>query len=187
MGNLVLVDGRCTIIEYHEPDEKEIWAKKGGRHLFLDGSPAIHIFEVGFFRRLVRDGFRLPLHAAKKKVDHLDETGRLVRPTAVNAVQLETFIFDTLPQAERWLAVETTHEEEFAPLKNGEGDPVDNPTTVRRAISNLAASWLRGAGVNLPELDRHAIEISPLFALEPEDVAQRLHGEVTIRGSVYLT
>ena len=164
MGNLVLVDGCCTIIEYHEPDETEIWAEKNDRHLFLDGSPAIHIFELDFFRRLLRDGFQMPLHSAKKKVDHLDEEGRLVRATTANAVQLETFIFDTLPLAKRWLAVDTTHEEEFAPLKNGDCDPTDNPTTVRRAISALAAAWLRRAGVELPNLEQNPVEISPLFA-----------------------
>jgi UDP-N-acetylglucosamine/UDP-N-acetylgalactosamine diphosphorylase len=185
IGNLVLVDGRCTIVEYHEPDENEMFAEKSGRHLFLDGSPAIHVFEVEFFQRLLREGFALPLHFAKRKVDHLDEAGRLVRATSANAVQLETFIFDTLPQAKRWLAVETTHEEEFAPLKNGDNDPTDNPTTVRRAISSLAADWLRRAGVKLPDVDRYPVEISPLFALDPEDVARRLQGDLTIRGSVY--
>jgi len=185
IGNLVLVDGRCTIIEYHEPDETEMWAQKNGRHLFLDGSPAIHVFELEFLRRLTREGFALPLHYAKRKVDHLDEAGQLVRATAANAVQLETFIFDTLPQAKRWLAVETTHEEEFAPLKNADNDPADNPTTVRRAISSLAAEWLRRAGVKLPDVDRHRVEISPLFALGPEDVAHRLQGDLTIRGSVF--
>jgi UDP-N-acetylglucosamine/UDP-N-acetylgalactosamine diphosphorylase len=185
MGNLVLVDGRCSIIEYHEPDDKEVWAQKGGRYLFLDGSPAIHLFELAFFRRLMQEGFRLPLHAARKKVEHLDEDGRLVQPRADNAVQLETFIFDTLPQARRWLAVETTHAEEFAPLKNGESDPTDNPATVRRALTALAADWLRRAGVQLPDLERSPVEISPLFALEPEQVAERIQGAFTLRGAAY--
>jgi UDP-N-acetylglucosamine/UDP-N-acetylgalactosamine diphosphorylase len=179
MGNLVLVDGRCTIIEYHEPDATEVWAEKGGRHVFLDGSPAIHFFAVDFFRRLLRERFRFPLHAAKKKVDHLDEHGNPV--SAGDAVQLETFVFDTLPHAERWLAVETTHAEEFAPLKNGESDPVDNPTTVRRAMSALAAKWLEDAGLKV----EGTAELSPLFALEPDDVTQHIQGEITIRGNVY--
>jgi UDP-N-acetylglucosamine/UDP-N-acetylgalactosamine diphosphorylase len=181
IGNLVLVDGRCTIVEYHEPNETEVWTKKGERDLFLDGSPAIHIFAVDFFRRLLKEQFRFPLHSAKKKVDHLDEHGHPV--SAGEAVQLETFIFDTLPQAERWLAVETTHAEEFAPLKNGDGDAVDNPTTVRRAISALAGEWLSHAGVKV----EGTAEISPLFALEPDDVRERLAGETTLRGSVYFS
>src|SRR5262245_47116531 len=87
MGNLVLVNGRCTIIEYHEPDQNEVWAQKNGRHIFLDGNPAIHIFAVEFFRRLLREGFRFPLHTAKKNVEHLDDSGTTT--TTSEAVQLE--------------------------------------------------------------------------------------------------
>jgi UDP-N-acetylglucosamine/UDP-N-acetylgalactosamine diphosphorylase len=182
LGNLVLVDGRCTIIEYHEPDAQQVWATKNGRYLFLDGSPAIHIFSVDFLRRLVADRFHLPWHFARKKVDHLDEQGQRVMPERENALQLETFIFDILPQAERWLAMETTHEDEFAPLKNGEHDPVDNPTTVRRAISERARRWLLSAGVQV----EGTAEISPLVALEPGDLTRRLQGSLQIRGSLYL-
>jgi UDP-N-acetylglucosamine/UDP-N-acetylgalactosamine diphosphorylase len=182
LGNLVLVDGRCAIIEYHEPDAQQVWSQKQGRYLFLDGSPAIHIFSVDFLRRLVEQRFQLPWHFARKRVDHLDEQGQRVRPERENALQLETFIFDILPQAERWLAMETTHEEEFAPLKNGEQDPVDNPTTVRRAISDRAKRWLAQAGV---EVEGQA-EVSPLFALEPDDLTRRVQGSSRIRGSLYL-
>lgn len=182
LGNLVLVDGRCTIIEYHEPDAQQVWATKNGRYLFLDGSPAIHIFSVDFLRRLVANRFQLPWHFARKKVDHLDEQGQRVMPERENALQLETFIFDILPQAERWLAMETTHEDEFAPLKNGEHDPVDNPTTVRRAISERARRWLLSAGVQV----EGTAEISPLVALEPGDLTRRLQGSLHIRGSLYL-
>ncbi len=186
IGNLVLVDGKCTIIEYHEPDETEVWAKKGDRHLFLDGSPAIHIFDVAFFQRLIAQRFEFPIHLATKKVAHIDREGRTVEPTGNNAIQLETFIFDVLPLAERALAVDTTHAEEFAPLKNGEADPTDNPTTVKRAISAHAETWLERAGVSLPDKDRHPIEISPFWALEPEDVHAKIKGQSTIRGPQYL-
>jgi UDP-N-acetylglucosamine/UDP-N-acetylgalactosamine diphosphorylase len=186
IGNLVMVNGKCTIIEYHEPDETEVWARKGDRYLFLDGSPAIHIFDAAFFRRLIAQQFEFPIHLAAKKVSHLDGEGRVVEPSGNNAIQLETFIFDVLPVAERTLAVETTHAEEFAPLKNAESDQTDNPITVKRAISNHAASWLERAGVSLPEKDRHPVEISPLRALDPEDLREKPLGQTTIRGPHYL-
>jgi UDP-N-acetylglucosamine/UDP-N-acetylgalactosamine diphosphorylase len=186
IGNLVLVDGKCTIIEYHEPNESEVWAKKGDRYLFLDGSPAIHIFDREFFERLISTGFEFPVHQAAKKVPHLDRSGNRVEPQTNNAIQLETFIFDTLPMAERTLAVETSHEEEFAPLKNSDSDPTDNPTIVRRAISSRNARWLEQAGIPLPEKDRHPVEISPLFALEPDEVAEKLKDREIPRGPIYL-
>ncbi len=186
IGNLVLVDGKCTIIEYHEPNETEVWAKKGDRYLFVDGSPAIHIFDRDFFERLIANRFEFPIHLAAKKVPHLDATGRMIEPESNNAIQLETFIFDVLPAAERTLAVDTSHEEEFAPLKNAESDPKDNPHTVRHAMSARARRWLKHAGIHAAEIERHHVEISPLFALEPEDVANKLKDKSVPPGPVYL-
>jgi hypothetical protein len=40
--------------------------------------------------------------------------------------------------------------------------------------------------VAVPEEHRHAVEIGPLFALEPEDVARRADRPASIRGPVYL-
>jgi UDP-N-acetylglucosamine/UDP-N-acetylgalactosamine diphosphorylase len=186
IGNLVLVDGKCTIIEYHEPNETEVWAKKGDRYLFVDGSPAIHIFDRDFFGRLISDRFEFPIHLASKKVPHLDQHGQLIEPESNNAIQLETFIFDVLPAAELTLAVDTSHEEEFAPLKNAESDPKDNPHTVRQAISARARRWLKHAGIEIHEVERHPVEISPLFALEPEDVAKKLADKSVPSGPIYL-
>lgn len=182
LGNLVLVDGRCAIIEYHEPDPQQVWARKGGRYLFLDGSPAIHIFSIDFLRRLIAERFQLPLHFARKRVDHLNNDGERVVPERENVLQLETFIFDILPQAERWLAMETTPAEEFAPLKNGEQEATDNPRTVRQAMSEQARRWLSRAGVEV----RGVAEISPLAAVEADDLLGRIHGTMRWDGSLYL-
>jgi UDP-N-acetylglucosamine/UDP-N-acetylgalactosamine diphosphorylase len=186
LGNLVLVDGKCTIIEYHEPSAEEVWSKKGGRYLFLDGSPAIHLFDLAFFDRLIAEQFEFPIHLAEKKVPHLDDQHRMVEPKANNALQLETFIFDVLPTAKQTLAVETTHFEEFAPLKNADEDPTDNPSSVRKAMSSLAHSWLERAGLPVTGKDLHPVEISPLVALEPEDLAAKVQGHEFIRGPVYI-
>ena len=72
--------------------------------------------------------------------------------------------------------------EEFEPLKNAEG--ANSPATVRQAMSNLFAEWLNRAEIEVryrPD-DSAAvpIEISPLFALDPEQLQARLarHGPV---------
>ena len=63
-------------------------------------------------------------------------------------------------------------DKEFEPLKNAEGE--NSPSTVRQAMSNLYADWLEAAGVSVPkEADgssRFPIEISPLFALDAEEL-----------------
>src|SRR4029079_11803042 len=131
------------------------------------GNPAIHLFTVDFLTRLTSTG-GLPYHVARKAVAHYDpESGTNVDPgSEVNALKCERFIFDALPLAERWLAVETRRDEEFAPLKNATGP--DSPETVRAAQIALHARWLERAGV---PTRGHPVEVSPLFALDAEELA----------------
>lgn len=179
VGNFLLVDGRCAMIEYS--DLPDAWAREvddNGQLRFWAGNPAIHLFDVAFLRKIARDADRLPWHIAKKKVPYLDDAGKLVTPTKENALKFERFIFDSLPQAERWTIHPTRREEEFAPVKNAEG--TDSPATSQKMISNLAAHWLREIGVQVP-IDAHgttdlALEVSPLVALEPEDLREHMHG-----------
>jgi UDP-N-acetylglucosamine/UDP-N-acetylgalactosamine diphosphorylase len=81
-----------------------------------------------------------------------------------------------LPKAQRWTVVETRREEEFAPLKNAEGD--DSPATVERLMVDLAAGWITKAGGvvrrNADGRPAVAVEISPLFALDAEELAAKL-------------
>src|SRR5262249_35348920 len=137
LGNLVLVDGRCSIIEYSDlPKELAHQRDEHGQLRFANGSPAIHIFDVDFLERVSHQAGGLPFHVAQKKVPYLNEAGERVEPTQENACKFEMFIFDALPRAERWAVVETSAAEEFAPLKNAHG--ADSPETVRRALCQRA-------------------------------------------------
>src|SRR5262249_4442543 len=187
--NLVLVDGRCTIIEYS--DLPEVLAKQTDEHGRLRiwaGSPAIHVFAVEFLDRVTRGGGQMPFHIARKKVPYLDPSGTLVKPEKENPLKFEMSIFDGLPLAQRWTGVETSRREEFVPLKNATGP--DSPVTVAQAISDLAADWLTRAGVAVPRRpDGSAavpLEISPLFALEAEELAAKVDRSRRIDGPTYL-
>jgi UDP-N-acetylglucosamine/UDP-N-acetylgalactosamine diphosphorylase len=179
LGNFASVDGRCYIIEYSDlPEELARETNSSGRLRFWAGSPAIHIFSTGFLLRVSKRGTGLPYHRARKKVPYLDERGILVNPHRENAVKFEMFIFDVLPLADRWTVVETDRSSEFVPLKNPEGP--ESPAAVRQALCNLAASWLEFAGVNVPRTKNGdtavPLEISPLFAVEAQELADRLRG-----------
>jgi UDP-N-acetylglucosamine/UDP-N-acetylgalactosamine diphosphorylase len=179
LGNMVLIDGRCSMIEYIDlPRELGEARDEQGRLRIWAGSPAIHIFSLDFLDRVAARYDRLPFHFARKKVPHIDERGNLVQPAKENALKFEKFIFDVLPLAERWTVVETTRREEFEPLKNATGP--DSPESVRRAISRLAGDWLEAAGVRVPREGRGdpaaALEVSPLFALDREEFAAKLAG-----------
>ncbi len=176
VGNFCRIDGRLSVIEYSDmPDALAEQRDASGKLAFDAGSIAIHLLSVAFVRRLNESGgrFALPFHRANKKVPHLDlATGEHVESDAPNAVKLETFVFDALPLAEKSVLLETDRVEEFAPIKNASGD--DSPETSRQLQSQRAARWLQGCGVAVPfdgagKVDA-VIELSPLTALEPEDL-----------------
>jgi UDP-N-acetylglucosamine/UDP-N-acetylgalactosamine diphosphorylase len=190
VGNLVQIDGQCWIIEYSDlPLELASQTDEHGRLRLWAGNTAIHLFSIDFLDRVTRGGATgLPFHVARKKVPYLDESGTLAQPAKENALKFEMFIFDVLPLAERWTVVETTYQHEFAPLKNATGR--DSPETVARALTNLSGEWLEQAGVNVPRRPdgepAFALEISPLLALDAEDLATRLNRSLRIDGPTYL-
>ncbi len=189
LGNLVLVDGRCTIIEYSDlPEDLAKQTDERGQLRIWAGSPAIHIFSVEFLARVTQGALRIPFHVARKKVPCLDDQGRTLQPAKENALKFEMFIFDVLPLADRWTVVETSRPEEFEPLKNATGP--DSPATVKQALSDLAATWLEQCGTTVPRrADGHTtwpLEISPLFALDAGDVKRKLSRPLTIAGPTYL-
>jgi UDP-N-acetylglucosamine/UDP-N-acetylgalactosamine diphosphorylase len=188
LGNFVQVDGRCTIIEYSDlPEALAKATDEHGKLRLWAGSPAIHWFAVDFLARITQGETRLPFHVARKKVPYFAD-GQVVKPEKENALKFEMFIFDALPMADRWTVVETSRREEFEPLKNATGP--DSPDTVAQAQSDLAADWLRQAGVTVPlKEDGHAavpLEVSPLFALDGEELASKVERGMKVNGPTYL-
>jgi UDP-N-acetylglucosamine/UDP-N-acetylgalactosamine diphosphorylase len=179
VGVLVESEGRCVIVEYtmlprHLAEERE----PTGELRIRAGSPAIHVFGVEFLRRVTQVG-ALPFRTALKAVKHFDpHAGRHVEPGGEpNAIKFERFIFDALPHAERWLTVETPRAEEFAPIKNATGP--DSPETARAAQVRLYTEWLRRIGVDPGE---HPVEVSPLFALDPDELADKIARDLKVSG-----
>src|SRR5262249_2941119 len=119
---------------------------------------------------------------AHKKVPYVNERGEVVTPKENNALKFERFIFDVLPLAKRWTVFPTTREAEFAPLKNASG--ADSPATVRELLLGQARRWLEKAGL---AVSRDAVvEISPLYALDAEELASKVDRNMCITGPTYL-
>jgi UDP-N-acetylglucosamine/UDP-N-acetylgalactosamine diphosphorylase len=183
MGVAVDVDGRTQIIEYSDMPARVAARRDAHAQLLLwAGNTAMHVFSRSFFERLRAGRIELPFHRAIKKVPFVDEAGKLVEPETENAIKFERFIFDALPLAERSLVVEARREDEFCPLKNKSGD--FSPEHVRHSMARLHAQWLRAAGATVP--DDLSVEISPLYALDAEELAGKLDASRKFDGPVYL-
>jgi len=183
VGVFAMRNGRLQVIEYSDlPSELASARTPDGSRRFDAANIAVHALSRGFIEELTRPGAAagrtLPWHRAVKAVPHVDpKNGARVRPSEPNAVKFEMFIFDALPLAENPLLYESLRSEVFSPVKNAEG--VDSPATAHRDLIRRAASWLEVCGVEVPRTPGGepdcTLEISPLAALDAEELASRLN------------
>ena len=173
LGHFCIDDGKLIIIEYSDmPDSLLYRTDPDGRLSFRAGSPAIHVLSTSFIKRITDGTLSLKPHRAEKKVAHLDENGVLVKPEAPNALKLEFFLFDALPLAGNPLILEGDRDEEFAPVKNPDGQ--DSPESSRAAMNARAARWISAAGIPFPRkadgTPAAVVELSPAVFGSAEDV-----------------
>lgn len=184
VGILAAIDGRCGIIEYSDlPAEMMNERTPMGELAFRAGNPAIHVFAVPFLEKTTAGEHRLGYHVARKKVPHWNPaTNTSITPTIENALKFELFVFDALPLADRYLAVQVERADQFSPLKNATG--ADSLDTVKRDTIARATKWLAAAGIDAAG---HPVEISPLFALDETELAGKIPPGLRISGPTYLT
>jgi UDP-N-acetylglucosamine/UDP-N-acetylgalactosamine diphosphorylase len=188
VGNVVEIDGKLQILEYSDlnPLSDEIVERcaADGSPVFWAGNIAVHIFDLAFLERVADSVDGLPFHFARKAVPHLDpKSGRRIEPEQPNALKFERFIFDLLPAAKRAIVYEVDAEKAFAPVKNGPGEATDTPETVQRQMIALAQSWLTEAGARVAA--DVPVEISPLFAQDPAELAQRIEAGLVVNAPRY--
>ncbi|HHT9125397.1 MAG TPA: UTP--glucose-1-phosphate uridylyltransferase [Candidatus Brocadiia bacterium] len=189
VGILGYVDGKLGVIEYSELNEEDLQERnKDGSLRYNTGNIAIHILNVEFVEKLNNGGFKLPYHKALKCIPFLNNSGELVTPEENSGVKFETFIFDAMKYSERSVVMEVVRKDEFAPIKNMEGD--DSPDIARQAMINMFGRWLSEAGVNVPFDAQHnvkgVIEISPLYALDSEELKRKIKKSIVFNGRLEL-
>jgi UDP-N-acetylglucosamine/UDP-N-acetylgalactosamine diphosphorylase len=179
VGNFCLADGKLVVIEYSDfPQELACARNSDGSRRFNAGNVAIHVVSRQFVERLVAGGAAasLPWHRAEKVIRAVDPAAGSSEPVPTSVVKLERFVFDALPLARNPIVLYTAREEEFSPVKNAVG--VDSVETARRDMIRRAARWLESCGVCVPRdvggEPALALEISPAFALDVEDLRARL-------------
>ena len=189
LGAFCRAGGEMRVVEYSDlPREHKYATSADGSPRFSAGSIAIHALDAGFVERLTAGDSSLPYHRALKRVPCIDAHGAPVEPAEPNGVKFEMFIFDAIARAQNPLVLTVRREEEFAPIKRAEGD--DSPATARQAQVNLFGRWLEQAGVAVPRDGQGnvagAIEISPLYAMDADELARRLPPGTTFGGELNL-
>jgi UDP-N-acetylglucosamine/UDP-N-acetylgalactosamine diphosphorylase len=168
LGVFGFVDGELRVVEYSEMStELQRQTLPDGSLKYAFGSIAVHVIDAGLARRMA--GADLPFHVARKAVPTLDDSGDPVTPAEPNGFKLERFVFDAVPRARNPLVLEVEREEEFAPVKNFEGD--DSPETARAAMLAKHRRLLEAAGLAPPP--GVGVEISPLFAGSADELKER--------------
>jgi UDP-N-acetylglucosamine/UDP-N-acetylgalactosamine diphosphorylase len=184
VGIIGRVNGRLGCIEYSELSQAEIAERlPDGRLRFSSANMAIHMLNRAFVEKLTSDpDFRLPYHIAVKGIGSLAPDGSTVKK--IDGIKFEMFIFDALGFAERSVTLEVSREEEFSPVKNSAG--ADSPDTARAAMIARHRSWLQASG-KLPSVpDDLIIEISPLYALDAAEFAEKYTLPPTLPSPVYI-
>ena len=96
-----------------------------------------------------------------------------IEPAEPNAIKFERFIFDLMPLARNAIVVEVDPAPGVRPAEErlgGEGRHAGDASA--RSLSALHRGWLRQAGAEVA--DDVAVEISPLFALDAEELPTKL-------------
>ena len=182
---------RTTVIEYSDlPTVMANQRDAAGELAFGAANIAVHVISVEFAMRLATSSdIRLPWHRAHKKVSCFDAaTGVHTNPDKPNAYKFECFIFDALPLARSSITLQTSRMEEFAPIKNAEGE--DSPASSHRIQSDRNGAWLESVGVIIPRRTDGSvdakIEIGPLAALEANDLRNRTNIKSIRRGEEFV-
>ncbi len=184
VGNVVQVDGHLMVIEYSDlPDDDAQRRNVDGSLAIWAGSIAVHVMDTSLLRRLAGAADALPFHIAQKNVHGLDAEGKRAEPRPIGAIKFERFIFDLMPQARRAIVVEVDPRRAFAPLKNAPGAKADTPGAVRAQMAAIGREWLRRAGAEVG--DDTLVEISPLFALDAQELAAKIQPGTRITVPTY--
>ncbi len=186
VGNVVQVDGRSHVIEYSDlPDDVARRRNQDGSLAIWAGSIAVHVLDTAMLARMAESADGLPFHYALKKVAHIDAGGRPVEPMTPNAVKFERFIFDLMPFSANAVVVEIDPQDGFAPLKNAPGAASDTPEMVQSMMIAQHARWLKQAGAEVAK--GIAVEICPLFALDTDELAQKIPSGTRVTKPTYFS
>ncbi len=127
-------NGKPGVVEYTEiTDDLAEATNESGELIFAESHINCNLFNVKVIDEVSKK--KLPYHCAHKKAKYIDANGNLVTPEKPNAFKFESFIFDAFYMLEDMAILRVKREEEFAPVKNAEGN--DSPETARKLYKDF--------------------------------------------------
>ncbi|UJR33139.1 hypothetical protein I4U23_020596 [Adineta vaga] len=157
VGVICKVRDRYQVVEYSEISQKTAERTKSENIKFLQDVCKHHDDELRY-------------HIAKKKIPFIGKNGkRIDKPTDVNGVKLEKFVFDVFPFSKTFAVWEVRRDDEFSPLKNGSGTK-DTAETCRRDLIFQHIRYLKKAGAKIQKEAETICEISPLVSYSGENL-----------------
>ncbi len=132
-------NGKPSVIEYTEIS-KEMANKvdKDGNLLYGESHINCNMFNIKGLELIGNK--KLPYHSAFKKANYINDSGKIVKPEEPNSYKFESFIFDAFNNLDDMLIFRVKREEEFAPVKNKEGN--DSPKTAVELYNKFNANKL---------------------------------------------
>ena len=120
VGAICLEDGRPSIVEYYDMTQELMDAvDEQGEPAYDYGVILNYLFRQKDLWEIAAG--RLPLHIVEKKIPHLDEQGRPVKPEEPNGYKFEQLALDLVHEMDSCLPYEVVRNREFAPIKNETG------------------------------------------------------------------
>jgi UDP-N-acetylglucosamine/UDP-N-acetylgalactosamine diphosphorylase len=128
VGVMCLEDGKPSIVEYYELSQEMMDAKdENGDPAYNFGVILNYLFNEKALEEIASK--ELPLHVVEKKIPHIDENAKLVKPEKPNGCKFEQLVLDMIHMLDSCLPYEVVREKEFAPIKNATG--VDSVESAR--------------------------------------------------------
>ncbi len=158
VGIFAYKNNKPTVIEYTDmPQELRDMQTSEGELVFDGANIGIYAFRIEALKKM--QSTPLPWHVARKTVCGIP-----------NALKFEQFLFDAFPGLSSFTTFGTLRDEEFAPIKNAEGN--DSPQEAKMMLGKLHRHWLLDAGVKL--LDDSLYEISPALSYAGEGLSETI-------------
>ena len=127
-------NNRPYVIEYTEITDRMANERNSeGELIYGESHILTNLFNIKALENISHN--KLPYHSAFKKVKYMNRNGEIIKPEEPNGYKFESFIFDAFETLDDMSILRVKREDEFAPLKNAEGE--DSPNTATELYKNF--------------------------------------------------